>query len=324
MDTKTNSEPIEIYDKSVNNPDAQNFLEQAAFLKFVAQQLKKMRTEDNKFIGDIAKNNSLVKQFDRVKADILELKEKITKEKTQFEAALEQINQRRRQLSLAIMQLTRQKSMGEIEQGNYHSTKYELEMKRKSLGNQLQLLNKNISLYNNLLKKVIPEKKFDIIEETHAAPDVHNLDEPLDDDEFLMEQSSEGITYMGVLASDVEKAIMEKKKNEQNRHNQISEKYARVNNPRLNIITETGKQYFFPLSQNKIVKIGRSSQNDIQIPSPAISRNHSEIRFENNDFYIVDLESSNGTFVNDKMIIRRKIEANDTISIGGTRLIFLI
>lgn len=48
--------------------------------------------------------------------------------------------------------------------------------------------------------------------------------------------------------------------------------------------------------------IGRSSANDIVLPDQHVSRNHAVIRYRDGVFTISDLNSSNGTFVNDTRI----------------------
>ncbi len=49
-------------------------------------------------------------------------------------------------------------------------------------------------------------------------------------------------------------------------------------------------------------KIGRNPDNSISINSPIISRNHGEIDFVNGEYYYKDLNSTNGTYINNKLI----------------------
>lgn len=64
---------------------------------------------------------------------------------------------------------------------------------------------------------------------------------------------------------------------------------------------------------------------DVQIPSPAISRFHAKILMEENEYFIVDLNSTNGTFVDGDMLEsykKRKIEHGNKISFANINYIF--
>ena len=50
--------------------------------------------------------------------------------------------------------------------------------------------------------------------------------------------------------------------------------------------------------------IGRNSENALCIPDSSVSRQHAVIRQKDNYFVILDLGSSNGTFVNSRSLHR--------------------
>jgi hypothetical protein len=69
--------------------------------------------------------------------------------------------------------------------------------------------------------------------------------------------------------------------------------------------------------------IGRSSDNDIQLRNDSISAHHAEIhRRREGDFYIVDLASSNGVYVNGSRVNQIEIHDGDLIELGDVRLHF--
>jgi len=76
--------------------------------------------------------------------------------------------------------------------------------------------------------------------------------------------------------------------------------------------------------KKKIIAIGRDKKNDIQLDNPAVSRFHAKIEKIGNDpFYIDDLKSTNGTFVNERKVSWREgLNNNDHITIGKYTLIF--
>ncbi len=81
----------------------------------------------------------------------------------------------------------------------------------------------------------------------------------------------------------------------------------------------------FSLQGHNKIGIGRDPENDIQIDQPVISRFHAQIERENGSFYITDLNSLNGTFVNGKQIEnKRALMVGDNIRIGSYRLVLNI
>ena len=69
--------------------------------------------------------------------------------------------------------------------------------------------------------------------------------------------------------------------------------------------------------------IGRSAEGDLQIPVDDVSRNHARIFFRNEEYYIEDLGSTNGTYVNGITVAKCVLRNNDQIEIGDVRMIFV-
>ncbi len=70
-----------------------------------------------------------------------------------------------------------------------------------------------------------------------------------------------------------------------------------------------------------ILTIGRDADNDTVIDYPIVSRFHAQIRRRDGSFYLIDLNSSNGTFINGKQLKgKRVLRAGDVIRIGSCRL----
>lgn len=68
--------------------------------------------------------------------------------------------------------------------------------------------------------------------------------------------------------------------------------------------------------------MGRGPNNDIQFATDtSVSRHHAQIVFENNKYYLVDLESSNGSSVNGIRVSRAALCPNDEITIGVSKMI---
>ncbi len=69
--------------------------------------------------------------------------------------------------------------------------------------------------------------------------------------------------------------------------------------------------------------VGRLPDNDVRIDNPAVSGHHSLIINILNDSFLEDLNSTNGTYVNGKLIKKHALQHGDTITIGRHQLRFV-
>ena len=80
----------------------------------------------------------------------------------------------------------------------------------------------------------------------------------------------------------------------------------------------TGSEY----QVAQAVILGRLDSSDIPVKDTKASREHAKIYKQGDRFAIVDLNSSNGTFVNGARITKHLLEPGDEIEIGTVRLRF--
>jgi pSer/pThr/pTyr-binding forkhead associated (FHA) protein len=76
------------------------------------------------------------------------------------------------------------------------------------------------------------------------------------------------------------------------------------------------------VSEKKRLSIGRTSDNDIVLENRGVSRKHAQIEFNDNAAVIIDNESLNGTFVNNRKITEEILHNEDTVTIGKYSLIY--
>jgi len=78
----------------------------------------------------------------------------------------------------------------------------------------------------------------------------------------------------------------------------------------------------FELDQERFT-IGRKPENDIQIDNLAVSGKHSMIISILDDSFLEDLGSTNGTYVNGKLVKKHALKDGDVIAIGKHELKYL-
>jgi two-component system cell cycle response regulator len=72
-----------------------------------------------------------------------------------------------------------------------------------------------------------------------------------------------------------------------------------------------------------VVTIGRDPDNTIVLDVDSVSRRHARLETFNGGKYLVDLNSTNGTYLNDTLAVREKLKSGDLVKVGDTILKFL-
>lgn len=73
---------------------------------------------------------------------------------------------------------------------------------------------------------------------------------------------------------------------------------------------------------SKPLTIGRGEQADVRIKDERISRQHCQVEPRGASFYVVDLQSTNGTWLNNERITEKELKPNDKIRLGQTVITF--
>lgn len=76
------------------------------------------------------------------------------------------------------------------------------------------------------------------------------------------------------------------------------------------------------VEKGKSLTIGRRKDNDIVIENLAVSGHHAKIDSVGDAFVLVDLQSKNGSFVNERLVNSHWLKNGDIVSIGKHLLIF--
>ncbi len=89
---------------------------------------------------------------------------------------------------------------------------------------------------------------------------------------------------------------------------------------RLLLATPSGT-HVIPL-ESTLLTIGRGLNNDIILEDTRVSRHHAQLRYRARRFWVADLGSTNGTYVNGDQVEERSLRDGDVISLGGLELTF--
>ena len=92
--------------------------------------------------------------------------------------------------------------------------------------------------------------------------------------------------------------------------------------PRLAAISGKLKGAIFAINEETLI-IGRETASNLCLADAAVSRRHAKVEKEDRGFVITDLESLNGTFVNDVPVKTRLLEHGDRVRIGDSQFLFL-
>jgi len=81
-----------------------------------------------------------------------------------------------------------------------------------------------------------------------------------------------------------------------------------------------GKRYVLG---DEPLTVGRGQENRLVLDNDSVSRRHCRVEKRNQNWYVVDLDSTNGTYVNDEQVTEYPLRRADQIKIGDTIVKFL-
>jgi FHA domain len=67
--------------------------------------------------------------------------------------------------------------------------------------------------------------------------------------------------------------------------------------------------------------VGRHDASDVVVSHPSVSRRHARLSFRHGHWVLRDLDSTNGTRVNGKRVVRCRLEPGDRLSLGSADLL---
>lgn len=89
--------------------------------------------------------------------------------------------------------------------------------------------------------------------------------------------------------------------------------------PVVTLLLQDGSSRTFMVNEGSNI-IGRSNDADFRLPDTGVSRQHAEITWDGQDAVLVDLESTNGTTVNDTPVENWLLADGDVITVGHSHI----
>jgi hypothetical protein len=72
-----------------------------------------------------------------------------------------------------------------------------------------------------------------------------------------------------------------------------------------------------------LAHVGRGAHNDVRLPDESVSEMHAKLQRRDDGWYVVDLESTNGTYVAGARVAgERRLEGTPDVRFGGVKLRF--
>jgi hypothetical protein len=88
------------------------------------------------------------------------------------------------------------------------------------------------------------------------------------------------------------------------------------------LLDDSGKPAESILLSRTPAVIGRLSGNDVVLSDANVSRRHAELRRDGDRWWLVDLGSTNGSTVNEKLVKEHELHDGDELGFGTTKLVF--
>lgn len=89
--------------------------------------------------------------------------------------------------------------------------------------------------------------------------------------------------------------------------------------PTVNLLLQDGSSRTYQVREGSNI-LGRSNEADFRLPDTGVSRQHAEITWDGQDAVLVDLQSTNGTTVNDNPIDNWLLGDGDVITMGHSHI----
>ncbi|NUO82972.1 SpoIIE family protein phosphatase [candidate division KSB1 bacterium] len=92
---------------------------------------------------------------------------------------------------------------------------------------------------------------------------------------------------------------------------------------KLRVVNHAGKEQYFEL-HGRDFTIGRQADNDLVLAEESVSRYHARLCFSGGVYFVEDLGSTNGLYINGEKVQSRQLVSLDCLQIGAARIYYVL
>ncbi|MBI2342880.1 MAG: FHA domain-containing protein [Deltaproteobacteria bacterium] len=263
------------------------------------------------------------RKLEEANAALLSKKGEIDKELATLYEARTKVRSQVTQYTEEIEELKFRKTLGEFSGKEFEDRSTQVSEKLAKFEALLAAVNGNIERYEKLFADeadLLPEGPRPLTQ----TPDEISLQEALDDVESVRTPTADAATRppreKEDLHVDPARTTRRFQTADLDSDTDVGPGRHAQGGPVLALIEGKGEGTVFPLATE--TSIGRGSDNRITLKEAKVSRQHALIRKQDGEWFVIDLQSSNGVFLNGARVTEAELQLGDQLQIGDFLLEF--
>jgi len=229
----------------------------------------------------------------------------------------------------ALEEIQFRNNLGEFSEEEYQNTSREEQEKISKFETILQAVESNISRYETIFadeddlfateeKQMPAEEVSDVIDISETAPG--EMEPATDADGYLIDD--DGPDYFSASSESTDAHATNPAIPDDSPATTQPKIDIQQDNSHAHVVMVAGKDSGSSFPIDGTLSFGRAESNGIPIKDAKVSRQHAQIQQQGNEYILVDLNSSNGTYANGERIEEHVLSNGDEIKIGDMTLQF--
>jgi len=297
--------------------EAQKIKQERVLIKERIQKIEAKKNEVSPSVYQKVKQDYLAK-LNETSNSLLEKKTDIDKELSSLYEARSRVGEEVEQHKEALEEIKFRNTLGEFSEEEFEKSENEEFDKITKFEKILKSINNNIEKYEAIFsdEEDIAETTEPSIKKTRTRAEKKGESKVKEESDYMIPAGEEGDYFAPETdETPIQKPIEHSLTSDVTKKTAVASGEARV------IIIE-GEQAGQEYKLRKETTIGRANTNLIPLKDAKVSRQHAIIKKTGNEFVIIDLNSSNGIFVNHERVKEHVLGDGDQIQIGDHTLQF--